>query len=137
MITKKRIVTIEDYNRLMDIIGPVEGKKEIAQHVEQLLKLLRSAELVDQQEINRNVITMNSTALLKSHSNGREAQLTLTYPTDARPINSKISVLSNIGIALLGSKEGEIVTWPTPAGWGEFCIEGVVYQPEAAKEFQL
>ncbi|HNP08001.1 MAG TPA: GreA/GreB family elongation factor [Cyclobacteriaceae bacterium] len=137
MIEQKRIVTIEDYNRLMDILGPAETKREVPPHVEQILKLLRGAELVDQQEIGRNVVTMNSKTLLKSLTNGRQAELTLTYPTEANPINSRISVLSNIGVALLGIKVGETVTWQTPVGRGEFCVEEVLYQPEAAKEFQL
>ncbi|MFZ1806429.1 MAG: GreA/GreB family elongation factor [Cyclobacteriaceae bacterium] len=137
MIARKRIVTIEDYNRLMDILGPAEGKHEVQPHVEQLLKLLRSAELVDQHEIGKNIITMNSKTLLKSLINGRQAELSLTYPTDAFPIHSRISVLSNIGVSLLGSRVGEIVTWQTPVGWGEFCVEDVLYQPEAAKEYQL
>ena len=93
--------------------------------------------MVDQQEIGRNVVTMNSKTLLKSLTNGRQAELTLTYPTEANPINSRISVLSNIGVALLGIKVGETVTWQTPVGRGEFCVEEVLYQPEAAKEFQL
>lgn len=121
----------------MDILGPAETKREVPPHVEQILKLLRGAELVDQQEIGRNVVTMNSKTLLKSLTNGRQAELTLTYPTEANPINSKISVLSNIGVALLGSKVGQTVTWQTPAGQGEFCVDEVLYQPEAAKEFQL
>lgn len=137
MKAQKRIVTITDYNRLMDVVGPVEGRREVPLHIRQLLKVLQEAELVDQHAIKKDIVTMNSRTLLKSLSNGRQAELTLTYPSDANPINSRISILSHIGVSLLGSKEGEIVTWQTPAGWGQFCVEEVVYQPEAAKEFQL
>lgn len=126
-----------DYNRLLTVVGPIGRTRKVWPPVDQLMKLLQEAELVDQHEISSNVITMNSRTLLKSLSNGRQAELTLTYPVDANPVQSKISVLSSIGASLLGSKEGEIVTWQTPLGWGQFCVEKVLYQPEAAKEFQL
>lgn len=126
-----------DYNRLMHLIEPVRVKREMPLYVEQLLSKLQEAELVDQQEVGKNVITMNTKTLLKNLSNGRQAEVTLTYPKDANHLNSKISVFSDIGVSLLGSKKGEIVTWQTPVGRGQFCVEEVLYQPEAAKEFQL
>jgi len=137
MIRGKRIVTEEDYGRLMDLIGPVGAVQKNALHTDQLMKVLKEAERVNQHEIRKDIVTMNSRALLRSLSNGRKAELTLTYPIDADPIKSRISVLSNIGIALLGSNSGDIVTWKTPLGWGQFCVDEILYQPEAAKEFQL
>lgn len=137
MIRGKRIITLEDFNRLVDLIGPVGIKQKNALHTDQLFKVLQDAEQVNQHEIDKDIITMNSKALLRSLSNGRQAELTLTYPLDADPIKSRISVLSHIGIALIGSKSGDVVTWKTPLGWGQFCVEEILYQPEAAKEFQL
>ncbi|MEP2669213.1 MAG: GreA/GreB family elongation factor [Cyclobacteriaceae bacterium] len=137
MIRGKRIVTVEDYNRLMDLIGPVVIKRKNSLHTDRLFKVLQEAEQVNQHEIGKDILTMNSKTLLRSLSNGRQAELTLTYPIDTDPIKSRISVLSDIGIALLGSKTGDVVTWQTPVGWGQFCVEEILYQPEAAKEFQL
>lgn len=134
---QKRIVTLEDYNRLMQLIEPLRVKREMPLHVEHLLARLGNAELVDQQEVGKNIITMNTKMLLKNLSNGREAQITLAYPKEANHLNSRISIFSDIGVSLLGSKRGEVVTWQTPVGQGQFCVEEVLYQPEAAKEFQL
>ncbi len=138
MITgRKKIITLMDYNRLMHLIEPLRVKREMPLYVEQLLARLQQADLVDQQEVSQNIITMNSKILLKNLSNGREAKITLTYPKDANHLNSRISVFSDIGVSLIGSKKGEIVTWKTPVGQGQFCVEDVLYQPEASKEFQL
>ncbi|GAB1444989.1 MAG: GreA/GreB family elongation factor [Cyclobacteriaceae bacterium] len=134
---EKRIVTLIDYNRLMQLIEPLRVKREMPIYMEKLLAKLQGAELVDQQEVSKNIITMNSKILLKNLINGRVAEITLTYPKDSNPMNSRISVLSDIGVSLLGNKKGEIVTWQTPVGQGEFCVEEVLYQPEASKEFQL
>lgn len=137
MISRKKIITQEDYQRLIDLVGPTGARRNVSLHIQQLMKVLHESEQVMQHEIAANVITMNSKTLLRSLSNGRQAELTLTYPADANPVKSKISILSDIGVSLLGSREGDVVTWQTPAGWGQFCVIEVLYQPEAAKEFQL
>lgn len=132
-----KIVTITDYNRLMELIAPIREKRTVPPMVEMLFDKLSSAKLVPQEEISSKIITMNSRALLKNLSNGWSAEILLAYPKDSDQRKTKISVFTNIGIALLGCKEGQITTWQTPTGWGQFVVEEVMYQPEAAKEFQL
>jgi regulator of nucleoside diphosphate kinase len=40
-------------------------------------------------------------------------------------------------MALLGCREGDIVSWQTPSGTGSFRIDKVTYQPEAAGDYHL
>lgn len=83
---------------------------------------------------NKVTITVNARVRLKNLTDGREAEITLTYPQEADPRKARISVYSEIGLALLGRKENDIVSWQVPHGTGEFSVEKVIYQPEAARD---
>ena len=49
----------------------------------------------------------------------------------------RISIISPAGVALLGSQEGEVVSWRIPTGLAEFKVKKVIYQPEAAGDYYL
>lgn len=134
---RKMVITINDYQRLLGLIefASLSGKKpEVVSH---LYKQLVTAKMVPQVNISREVVTMNSRMLLKDILNEREAEVTITYPQDADNRERKISVLSSIGVALLGRQVGDVVEWNTPKGMGQFEILEVIYQPEAVGDYSL
>ncbi len=100
---------------------------------EELLK----AEIVDPQKIPRDVVTMNSLVKFRDLSSQEIYMYSIVYPTDADFDNGKISVLAPIGMALLGYRVGDVVEWPVPAGMRRLKVEEVLYQPEAAGQFEL
>ncbi|HWJ29007.1 MAG TPA: GreA/GreB family elongation factor, partial [Flavisolibacter sp.] len=61
----------------------------------------------------------------------------ITYPKDSDRREGRISVFSEIGLALLGRKENDVVSWRVPNGTGRFVIEKVIYQPEASGDYSL
>jgi regulator of nucleoside diphosphate kinase len=93
--------------------------------------------MLPQERISERVITMNSRVLLKEMSNGRETEVTITYPQDEDNIERKVSVFTAIGIALLGRQVGDIVSWNVPAGIGQFEIVQITCQPEAVGHYYL
>ncbi len=48
-----------------------------------------------------------------------------------------MSVLAPVGTALLGFSVGDSVQWDVPAGVRRFQIEDILYQPEAAGDYNL
>jgi regulator of nucleoside diphosphate kinase len=102
-----------------------------------LVQRLDTAKLLPQNQIAKNVITMNSRVKVKDLTTGREAEITITYPQDAEPREGRVAVFSEIGLALLGQKEEDIVSWRVPNGTGRFQVEKVIYQPEAAGDYFL
>ena len=102
-----------------------------------LMARLDSAKLFPQNEIAKNVITMNSRVRLKDVDTKRVAEITITYPQDTDARARRVSVFSEIGLALLGQKENDIVSWRIPSGIGRFQIEKVIYQPEASGDYFL
>lgn len=131
------IVTVADYQRLMDLMEftSVESRKQDV--ADKLARNLSSAKRLKQEDIAHNVVTMNSRVKLRELVSKRETEITITYPQEAEPRERRVSVLSEIGIALLGRKENELVSWRIPDGVGNFEITKVTYQPEAAGHYFL
>lgn len=96
---------------------------------------LERAIVVEPQQVARNVITMNSRALLQLDD--EEMEVALVYPEDADDTAGRLSVCSSIGTAILGYKEGDAIDWRIPERTCHIRIEKVLYQPEAAGDFHL
>jgi len=133
----RMFVTINDYERITDMIESASRHAKIPVAVDRLLTNLRSARMLPQENISGDIITMNSRARLTELSSGKEVEITVTYPEDADNLSKKISVFSPIGIALLGSKVGDTVSWKVPSGIGQFRVDRVTYQPEAVGHYHL
>ncbi|HZY80618.1 MAG TPA: GreA/GreB family elongation factor [Cyclobacteriaceae bacterium] len=131
------IITVNDYQRLMGFVELASLRSSMPKVTDKLAERLGAAQLMPQKKIAKNVVTMNSRVKLRDQANQREAEITITYPQDAEPRERRVSVFSEIGVALLGRKENEIVSWRVPNGIGTFRIEEVLYQPEAAGDYFL
>lgn len=110
------------------------GGKEYLIHLQQELN---RACVVLPKEIPSNVITMNSKVLLKNLDTEEEMIYVLVYPADADLEEDKISVLAPIGTAILGYRENDILDWRVPGGIVRLKVEKLLYQPEAAGDFEL
>jgi regulator of nucleoside diphosphate kinase len=130
-------ITVNDYQRLMGFVELASFKTKMPGVTNKLIARLDSAKLFPQNEIAKNVITMNSRVRLKDVTTKRVAEITITYPQDADARARRVSVFSEIGLALLGQKEDDIVSWRIPNGTGRFQIEKVIYQPEASGDYFL
>lgn len=112
---------------------------EISDLVDEALDvLLNQADLVSSREVLPEVVTMNSRVRVRAPDSDEVHSVTICYPSDADVERGRVSVLSPMGIALLGHREGQVVPWMRPDGRSDaWFIESVEYQPEAAGEFHL
>jgi regulator of nucleoside diphosphate kinase len=131
------IITVNDYQRLIELIEFGSLKTGNQKVIDGLYKRLREAKVIPQEDIGKRVITMNSRVMLKDLASKRETEISITYPQDSEPRERRVSVLSDIGLALLGREERDIVSWKIPTGIGSFQIMKVAYQPEAAGHYYL
>ena len=83
------------------------------------------------------VVTMNSRVRIIDLRTQERSRFTIVYPNDADILEGRMSVISPLGLALLGQKAGDVVELRVPAGVRRFLIEAVVYQPEAAGDEHL
>ncbi|QHL88220.1 nucleoside diphosphate kinase regulator [Nibribacter ruber] len=129
-------LTEQDYERLHLL---VQAQRSVAPAlvVEGLCKELRTATLIPAEQVPVDVVTMNSQVRLREKKSGTVMDLTLVYPKNADVATRKISVLAPVGFAILGRKVGQEVECPAPRGTLQYQIEEVMYQPEAAGDFNL
>ena len=129
-------ITNIDRDRIKKILDKMsESNQSPDESVKKLGGELGRAIIVDSQQVPREVITMNSKALLQL--NDEDIEVSLVYPEDADLSAMKLSIFSPIGTAILGYKEGSTVEWEVPSGISEIHIKKILYQPEAAGDYDL
>lgn len=130
-------ITTEDMERLRTVVErQLEGSRAAA--AEQLELELDRAQVVPQDQIPPDVVTMRSRILFEDLETGRRREATLVYPEEANMEQSRISLLAPVGLAVLGLRVGDVIDWPLPnARLARLRIVEVCYQPEAAGDFHL
>ena len=135
-----RIIFITEYDlgRLRALIleaRRAERRRNPA--LDSLATELTRARVVAPAAVPADVITMNSRLELVDLDSHEEVVYTLVFPQDADMARSKISVLAPIGTAMLGFRVGSTFTWQVPDGVRRLQVKRVLYQPEAAGNFEL
>ncbi len=136
MKQRKIFITAFDKKRLDELVATArrQGGHGLGDLVGLASELTR-AQIVEPSDIPSNVITMNSKVLLRDLDTSEDETYSLVFPGDADVASGAISVLAPIGTGILGYKEGDVVEWPVPAGKRRIKIEKILYQPEAAGDF--
>jgi regulator of nucleoside diphosphate kinase len=130
------VVTTLDHERLSRFIE--RRAKDLPAVTSFLEQELGRAELVDSRAVPRDVVTMNSRLTFRTAADGLTRTVTLVYPADADMIAGKLSILTPIGVALLGLRPGKAMPWEEPVGMLKtLVVQNVLYQPEAAGRYDL
>jgi regulator of nucleoside diphosphate kinase len=131
MARRKIIITEIDHERLEDLLASEFAKAiDPSDHLRDLRTELDRARIVRPENVPRNVITMNSTVILRDLVTNEKETYTLVFPDSADIANKRLSVLAPIGTAILGERLGDVLRWQVPAGWRRLKVERVLYQPE-------
>jgi regulator of nucleoside diphosphate kinase len=131
-------ITNSDMKRLRTLIADALEKGQGSK--EDLLRLddeLNQAEICEQQEIPKDVITMNSKVHLRDLDSNEDLIYTLVYPAHAKVELGRISVLAPVGTAMIGYRVGDVIAGPVPGGTRRLQVKEVAYQPEASGDFLL
>jgi regulator of nucleoside diphosphate kinase len=101
-----------------------------------LAALLDGADVLPSREMPADIVTMNSQVEVEDPATQQRQKITLCYPGDAQPGAGFVSVLSPVGIGLLGVKSGALARWDMPGGaQGETRVVAVLFQPEASGDY--
>jgi len=136
------VMTETDGLRLQRMIGSLrESLRTIGDPYEIYLRALEDQlarrSLVPQTDVGDDTVTMNSKVRARELDTGRSQVLTLVYERDADLFGEKVSVLTPLGAAILGSRVGDVVEWQSRRGPRQLRIERILFQPEAAGDFHL
>ncbi len=81
-----------------------------------LVTKLTRARLVAASKLPQDCVTVGSSVTYQDEQTGRAQQVTLVFPERADISRGLVSVLTPIGVALLGLRPGNRVRWETRAG---------------------
>ena len=93
-----------------------DEQRDIEARIELLVKLLKNAEVVVEEEIDLEKINIGCRVKVLDMEFDEEMEFKIVGSTEANSLQNKISNESPVGHALLGKKAGDIVDVETQAG---------------------
>ena len=94
----------------------------IEHRIQVLEQKLRNARVVDKDEVTTDAISVGSVVSLREKGKRKNIDYTIVGAAESDPRNGKLSNESPIGKALMGHKEGDMVTIPAPRGPIEYKV---------------
>lgn len=138
MARRKIYITQIDLQRLCRVVAAeLELSTGGNRHLNELIAELERAEVVLSDEIPDDVVTMNSTVVLRDIDTDETETYTLVYPNHADIARNRLSVLAPAGTAILGYQVGDVIRWRVPSGVRRLRVEDVIFQPERVGAFHL
>jgi regulator of nucleoside diphosphate kinase len=130
---RERVLTELDHVRLTTLSG--RGVRDRLRKSQSIDAVLDEARVVSSRKVPSDIVTMYSQVLLR-FADGVERKLTLCYPHDGEPQFGFVSVLSPIGLSLLGQQVGATVRWQSPDGTDRTAeVDAILFQPEASGDY--
>ena len=99
-----------------------DEQREIEARIEELEKILKNAEVVDEDEVDVDTINIGCKVRVLDMEYDEELELRIVGSTEASSLQGKISNESPVGKALLRHKVGDVVSVETQAGVVEYKI---------------
>ena len=93
-----------------------EEQGHIEKRIEEIEKILKNAEVVDEDDIDLDKISVGCKVKVFDVEFDEEIEFKLVGSTEADSLNNKVSNESPLGKALIGHKVGEVVTVELPNG---------------------
>ena len=93
-----------------------EEQAEIETRITLIEKMLRNAEVIDDDDLDGETVGVGSTVKVLDMEFNEEVEYTIVGSTEADPIGGRISNESPLGVALLFRKAGETVVADAPQG---------------------
>jgi regulator of nucleoside diphosphate kinase len=120
-------LTIDDYSRLRSIVGSkVASVFSDPTLLRDLHQEIGRARLVEAGELPEGIIGINSTITLRDLQTNALEKYTLVEPTRADIANGRLSILSPVGVAVLGCRAGDEIQCPVATGWRRMTVEKVL-----------
>jgi regulator of nucleoside diphosphate kinase len=107
------VVSKADHDRLTDLA--TASLDRVPETAQELLDEMERAEIVGAPAVPANVVGMGSTVTFQSDG-GRKRTVTLVFPVAEDIAESRVSVLTPIGTALIGLSEGQSIEWSARDG---------------------
>ena len=102
-----------------------DEQRDIEARIEELEKILKNAEVIDEDEIDIDKVSIGCLVKVYDCEFEEELEFKIVGSTEANSLAGKISNESPVGMALLGSKVGDTVTVDAQAGSMQYKVLGI------------
>ena len=102
-----------------------EEQAEIEARIAILEKMLRNAVLIDEEDLNKDVVSVGSTVTIWDSEYNEEVVYVIVGSAEADPFDGKISNESPLGEALLGKTIGDMVRVDAPDGSIDYKVMAI------------
>lgn len=103
-----------------------DEQRDIEARIEEIKNILKNAEVVEENEFDKNSINFGSTVKVLDIELNEEHTFKIVGSTEADILNGKISNESPLGLALLKKKKGNTVKVEAPNGTFSFKIVDII-----------
>lgn len=125
-------ITETDYEKLSRLLN--NNKSNATKALEEKLS---NAEICAAENCPGNVVRLHSRSLFKNLASSATREVSVVMPWESDITKMHISVLSPVGIALLGSQPGATIPWPLLRGESTtFVLVSVAPPQPAGKLYQ-
>ena len=102
-----------------------EEQAEIEARIIVLEKMLRNAEVIDEEELSEGLVNVGNKVVVLDREFGDEVEYSIVGSAEADPLSGKISNESPLGAALLGRVAGDVVSVDAPDGVIEYEVVSI------------
>lgn len=102
-----------------------DEQRDIEARIEEIEKILKNAEVVVEDDIDLDKISIGCVVKVHDLEFDEEIEFKIVGSTESNSLQGKISNESPVGRALIGQKEGDVVTVTTPAGEAQYKVLGI------------
>lgn len=118
------VLGLPDYRKLSGVVAAMKAKRRSLElHIKRLANELETAEVFETSDLPRNVVAIGSSAMIRDEDTGERFSVRLVFPAELDGSATMASVLSPLGVALIGEEVGTVVTCIAPSGAKRFLIE--------------
>ncbi|WP_316818614.1 GreA/GreB family elongation factor [Pedobacter nyackensis] len=111
---------------IFDLLKDHIRRRKLSKYNQEKLELeLRGARQILNKDLPADVVTVNTIVRVKELESGQEFTYTIVPPAKARNKHNTISILSPIGVAMVGYSQGSELRWEMPEGVKAYRIEEV------------
>jgi transcription elongation factor GreA len=93
-----------------------DEQREIETRIEEIEKILKNVEVVDEEEVDLNRVSIGCRVKIKDIEANEELEYKIVGSSEANSLKGKISNESPVGKALIGAKKGQTVKVETQVG---------------------
>lgn len=138
-VERATCVSQYDFDRLKELISVVRvfGRKEWQENADALDRELMAARVTTPREVAGDIVTMNSRVRIRDMNSGSDQVVVLVFPRDLHTHESHVCILDQLGLAVFGRRLRDRFEVHGKRGISQYILEEILYQPEAAGDFEL